>query len=386
MVRSARGEGTRPRICFVAHNAYRAASRPGADFFIGGVEWQQTLMSCWLARRGYPVSLITWDEAQPDDIEVEGVRILKVCRRDQGWRGLRFFHPRWTSLVRALRKADADLYYHNCAEYVTGQVALWTRWHSRRFVYSVASEPDCDPRLPALKTLRERVLYRYGVRHADRIVVQTQRQQAMLREGFGLSSIVLPMPCPDPWNGPSRLPERPTPTEARVLWAGRINPVKRLELLLEVAAILPHVAFEVAGAANRDMPYAREVEERARSMSNVTLLGRVPRERMPELYERAVCLLCTSHYEGLPNTFLEAWSHGLPVVSTVDPDRVIEAKDVGVVATGAAGLARGIRELLASPRRWLQASQNARRHFVENHSVEAAMSRFERFFLEVLVA
>ena len=25
------------------------------------------------------------------------------------------------------RRADADVYYHNCAEYVTGQVALWSR-------------------------------------------------------------------------------------------------------------------------------------------------------------------------------------------------------------------------------------------------------------------
>src|SRR4029453_9741886 len=68
----------------------------------------------------------------------------------------RFLHPRWTSLSRALLRADADVYYQNCAEAATGQVAWWTRRHGRRFVYSVASDMHCDPALPDLPPSRAR--------------------------------------------------------------------------------------------------------------------------------------------------------------------------------------------------------------------------------------
>ncbi|MDD5414837.1 MAG: glycosyltransferase, partial [Smithellaceae bacterium] len=126
---------SRPSFCLVAHNA-AGAMFGGNQGYIGGVERQTSLMARWLAVQGYRVSLVTWDEGQADDQVVDGVRVIKTCSRDTGLPGLRFFHPRWTSLIRALRRADADLYYHNCAEYVTGQVALWCRRNGRKFVYS----------------------------------------------------------------------------------------------------------------------------------------------------------------------------------------------------------------------------------------------------------
>lgn len=211
------------RVCIVAHFAFGALSGRGRGH-VGGVERQTSLMARWLAARGHRVSLVTWDEGQPDGVVIDGVRVVKMCRREDGLPGLRFFLPRWRSLNAALGRANADLYYQNCAEYVTGQVALWCRRHGRRFVYSVACEPDCDPRLPEKPEWRVRTLYRYGIRHADRIVVQTRAQEAMIRAGFGREAAVLPMPCQGPAAGEraDRLP--PDRAGARVLWAGRIAP------------------------------------------------------------------------------------------------------------------------------------------------------------------
>ena len=68
-------------------------------------------------------------------------------------------------------------------------------------------------------------------------------------------------------------------------------------------------------------------------MPNVTLHGRVERERMPSLYQDALCLCCTSVLEGFPNTFLEAWSVGLPVVSSFDPDHLIAERGSAALRT-----------------------------------------------------
>src|SRR5262245_15875222 len=327
----------------------------GAFGHVGGVERQTSMMSRWFAQRGYRVSVVTWDEGQSGQAEVDGVRLIKLWSRDAGWAGVRFLHPRWTSLVRALRCANADLYYHNSAEYVTGQVAAWCRWHRRRFVYSVASDPACDCRLPLMKTLRERIGYRYGLKTADQVIVQTGTQQHMLREGFGRDSVVIPMPCPEPDLEFCATPEGP-PQPVRVLWVGRFAPMKRVELLLEVAARLPEIGFDLVGGGSG--PDAHSLTEQARAMPNIRVHGIVPRERMPGLYRVAACLCSTSSYEGFPNTFLEAWSFGVPVVSTCDPDGLIKRRGLGATAHDGAGLMTAIRGLLSSALLWRQASES----------------------------
>ncbi|MFH1079610.1 MAG: glycosyltransferase family 4 protein [Pseudomonadota bacterium] len=375
-------EDRKRSFCLVAHNA-AGAMFGGNQGHIGGVERQTSLMARWLAARGYGVSLLTWDEGQADEEIVDGVRVIRMCSRDSGLPGLRFFHPRWTSLNRALHRADADLYYHNCAEYVTGQIALWCRHGGRKFVYSSASDLDCAPGLPGVKKWRVRVLYRYGLLHADRIVVQTHRQQNMLRDGFGLESSVLPMPCPGPSSTEYQAPEPPRYDSCRILWVGRIAPEKCPERLLELARLCPGMHFDVVGPADSS-EYAKEICDRFRTLPNLTLHGAMQRARMPEFYKRAACLCCTSLLEGFPNTFLEAWSHGLPVVSTFDPDRLIAERQLGIVAEDAAGLAAGIHRLIRSPNEWLQISARARRYYVENHTLDAVMPRFVGIFLDAL--
>jgi glycosyltransferase involved in cell wall biosynthesis len=369
-------------VCIVSPFAY-AALTGGEGGQIGGVEHQTSLMARWLAARGHRVNLITWDEGQPEGVEVDGVRVVKLCRRDAGLPGLRFIHPRWSSLNAALHRADARVYYQNSAEYVTGQVALWSRRHGRRFVYSVASNMDCEPSLPELRTLRERILYRYGLRRADRVIVQTRTQQRMLLEGFGRPSVMVPMPCPGPGRQDFAPPEPSPSGSGRVLWLGRICEVKRPDRLLALAEACPEIRFDLVGPAD-DGAYCRAILERARRITNVTVHGPSPRESVPDLYARAACLCNTSVYEGFPNTFLEAWSHGRPVVSTIDPDGLIAGRGLGAVGADVAGLAAGIRELLTSPERWRAASANARRYYLDNHTVERTMTLFESVLAGVM--
>jgi len=367
-----------PSICFVAHNAFGALA--GEDNgHIGGIERQQSLMAHWMASQGCDVSMITWDEGQ-GDCTIRGVKVLTLGRRQDGVPGLRFFHPRWTGLIRAMQRADADIYYYNCGDMGLGQVALWANRHGKKTVYSVASDPDCDPELPTLKPWRERILYRYGLLHADQTIAQTQRQEEMLRTGFGICAEVIPMPCAGfSEAAPLELHGGPP----RIVWIGRFSREKRLEWLLDVAENFPRFVFDVVGSANVSTEYAKSLLQRAESIPNVILHGRMVHHELGVLYHRARLLCCTSVFEGFPNTFLEAWSVGLPIVSSFDPDNVIASKGLGKTACTVEELSVSVAALIEDQNLWQQTSSAALEYYTSHHTLDAVMPKFVELFQRI---
>jgi glycosyltransferase involved in cell wall biosynthesis len=370
----------KPKICIIAHYA-TGAMLGGRKGHVGGVERQTTLTARWLAARGYEVSLLVYNEGQDTDMMVEGVRMISMCKTSDGLPGIRFLHPRTTSLFKAMRKADADVYYHNCAEYFTGWIAWWCKMNKRKFIYSSAHDQDCDDRLQALPKLYERVLYRYGIQNADRLIVQTDLQRDLMKKSFGLDSIPLPMPCPGP--APEEYVEPQFPDGKRVVWVGRAVPQKRPDWLLDIAEKLPEVMFDIAAANISESPYVQGVIARAKTLKNVNWLGPVPREEMPKLYQRSLCLCSTSVREGFPNTFLESWSYGTPLITTFDPDGLVATKKMGYFVATIDDAVQAIRKLVSSPENWKEMSRNARRHYEENHLVDTAIARFEQQFLSI---
>jgi glycosyltransferase involved in cell wall biosynthesis len=360
----------------VALGAYGAiAGRPYLRH-IGGAEVQQRLLARELVRRGHRVTFVTLDHGQPDGVEHDGIRVLKMCGAHEGLPGLRFLHPRWTSLWAALRRADADIYYQRGGGDETGQVALFARRHRRRFVFATASDTNCVPELPDLRIARERVLYRLGLRRADRVVCQTSIQRDLLARNFRIDAELIRSCSADPWSGVAardRAAQGP-----RVLWVGRFSAQKRPELLLELAALCPDLPFDVVGAG--DGPYAAGLANRAQALANVTLYGWVLPDEVGVYYDRASALLCTSPVEGFPNTFLEAWARGVPTVSTVDPDGLIEAKGLGAVGHTAPELAAALARLHSESGAWSACSHRAREHYLSTHTVGAVVDAYERLF------
>jgi glycosyltransferase involved in cell wall biosynthesis len=98
----------------------------------------------------------------------------------------------------------------------------------------------------------------------------------------------------------------------RVLWCGRFDTQKRLDVLLSVVKISPEKSFDVYGFPLLDSD--QTLVEQLRSVSNVHFAGRY--ENFSELNVDAYdCLLMTTQWEGTPNIVLEAGLRFLPVVA-----------------------------------------------------------------------
>jgi glycosyltransferase involved in cell wall biosynthesis len=312
-------------ICFVGMANLPALAPEYAHLGIGGAELQQTLVAKALVKRGLRVSMVVKDYGQPDQASWSGVTTFKAYRPDAGMPVIRFLHPRWSGVWAAMRRADADIYYVSCAGEIVWQVALFARLFRRKTVFRVASDSDCDPRALLVSLWWNRQVYRYALPAIDMVLAQTQRQRDLLLRNFNRESrIVAPI---------AETAARRPPFHERtidVLWVGNFRTLKRAELLLTLAERFPGMSFHMVGGPVASAPeYFESMRHKAAALPNVQFHGAVPYHEIGRFFERARLLVNTSETEGFPNTFLQAWSHGAPVVAFLDPDELIVRQGLG---------------------------------------------------------
>jgi glycosyltransferase involved in cell wall biosynthesis len=370
----------KPRICFVGLRNLAVLAREYNAHGIGGEELQHTLLARALAARGYETSMVVMDYGQADGGEWEGIKTYKTYRPEDGMPVLRFFHPRWTGVWAALKRADADIYYLSCASLRVGLTSLFSRRHRRKLVFRIASDMDCEPRklLIEYNYWRDRRIYEYGLRRADAILAQSVHQQDAMRRNYGLASTLASMLVDQPrevltWE------QRTIP----VLWVSNIRQLKRPDLVLEFAAGMPETAVHLIGGRIADSANLFDViHQRAGGLPNVVFHGQIPYHDVNDYFAKARVFMNTSDIEGFPNSYLQAWSRGTPVVAFFDPDGLIAREGLGVVVRDMKEMRQAVEELTTNRERWLAVSARCvafmRREFNEERILEPYLETFRR--------
>jgi glycosyltransferase involved in cell wall biosynthesis len=104
-------------------------------------------------------------------------------------------------------------------------------------------------------------------------------------------------------------------TRPTLLAVGNLVALKRHRLIIEALAQLPECELAIVGEG----PERGAIEKAARKRGvagRIRLLGRVPQDRLPEIYSAADLLLLASTHEGWPNVLLESMACGTPVVAS----------------------------------------------------------------------
>jgi glycosyltransferase involved in cell wall biosynthesis len=109
------------------------------------------------------------------------------------------------------------------------------------------------------------------------------------------------------------------------LFAGRLVPEKCVpDLLNAFSAMKTDWKLVIAGAADHEDPYSKELINRAAQNPNVVMTGFVTGIELQELFSNAGCFVLPSSHEGLPIVLLEALSFGLPcIVSDITANKII---------------------------------------------------------------
>lgn len=138
---------------------------------------------------------------------------------------------------------------------------------------------------------------------------------------------------------------------ALLLFAGRLHPVKGADVLLEaMAALPPHVHLLLAGSGGEEAAL-REQAERLGLAARVHFAGWV--NNITPLCAAADIFVVPSRSEPLGNVVLEAWAHGMPLVSSAaeGPVQLVSPGENGLLVPvgDAPALAAAIGSILDTP-------------------------------------
>lgn len=352
----------------------RSPSTGGAGTQIfGGAETQIFLLARGLARRGVKVRLVVFElpgTAIPASVDDVNIRVRPPYRSQEQLGKLREI----ANVFRAVISADADVIVTRSAGPHVGLVGFFARISRRRFVYSSANLSDFDfSRLPTKR--RNHFLFRLGIRMADEIVVQTPEQLRLCQERFDRSPVLINS-IAEP------APQRDREPEA-FLWIGRLVWYKRPLAFVELARSLPEARFWMIAVP---MAHASEgpelmgtLERDAATLPNLELLSPRPRRELMDLIDRAVAVVNTADFEGMPNVFLEGWARGVPALAlTHDPNDVIQRHGLGDFAQGSSKqLADLARQMWDERGDQGGIAARCRQYIHEHHSPESVSARWE---------
>jgi hypothetical protein len=348
------------------------------DAIMGGAQYQAHLLALELSRRP-GVSVTYFARGAPS--ELAQARLPYACRKIGHRSGIRrraviFDAPQ---LWRALAELRPDAIYQRMKQSYTGVCAGYARRAGIPFIFQVAHDEDLDSRLVRRRWLSKNLPFdvaeaaagSWGVRRADHIIAQTERQVRLLHAGFGRAECTLVrnfQPLPD------NLPVKPT-GPMRVVWIANLKEFKRPELFLRLARVFAgrtDLEFIMAGQpANhwRLRPLIAEM----RSTRNLRYLEEQPLEAVNALLEQSHVFVNTSRAEGFPNTFIQAWGRGAVVASiAVDVDGGMDAQGIGYCTRDFEGLCAVIDRLSRSETERENVAARAFQYVRREHSLDNA--------------
>ena len=364
--------------------------RPG-EGRTAGAERQMVLLARELGRRGFRVALVVNRIGDsPSTGDDTGLTLVERVERGSTT-GIGTLVEA-VRVFRSLMASDSRAVIVTTGTPVVGFIALYCRLRGRRLVFASANDLDfdlgrSDPTRPG-DWERRRWLYRIGIRLVDAVVVLSRSQVALARRAF--PSLEENKVVFIPYFAEEFPSEAELPSPTAFVWAGRLADQKRPLLYPELAAAIPSGSFTMIplvppNASAQDEARLEDLTEKARGLSNLTLLETLPHAALQERLARAVALVSTSSVEGWPNTYLEAWSHGVPVLTLLcDPDGVISERGLGVAANGSwERFVNAARSLWDTRHNRAELAQRTRTYIRDVHSFDAVGAQWEQLLADL---
>jgi glycosyltransferase involved in cell wall biosynthesis len=346
-----------------------------------GAEIQARNLATALAERGYEISYVCQSLRGKQGLE-------RIGSIDVYWipysRNIDLLGTK--RALRLLRSIGPDVIYQRYTSFYTAVAAYFAKRQKIPFIWN-CTDDSCLTRwshmrmewqqLKRTKKFRkviwlfpafiEDLAVAYGIRNAAKHIVQNETQRKQLKTRYGLDGILMPS------GHEPRLYECSSEKSSRlVLWVGHLGTRKRPEAFVAIANRLRGSEMDFCMIGRTQDPDRRTELYHLLENSNVRHIEEVPFADINDYFRRASLFVNTSMRgrEGFPNTFIQAWLAGVPVVSLeTDPNSVLARERLGFVCANVESAAETIESLMQNPKILAQYSQRVYEYARQNHDI-----------------
>jgi glycosyltransferase involved in cell wall biosynthesis len=288
-------------------------------------------------------------------------------------------------LYRALKQIRPHIIYQNCGSAHTGIAALYAKNFGAKLIHQICN----DNTLKSYHGLRfrtkaksaiEQIFLDFGMRNADVIVGQSERQNTLLRKRyFRKCDVIIHLGHPLPKRKINKAPD------TVILWISNFKyHQKQPYLFIELAKRFRNnkdVSFVmIGGSIGRENEF-QNLLEKIKTVPNLSYLGPLHQDEVNLHLRRGHVLVNTSRYEGFPNTFVQAWLREVPVVSlNIDPDEILVGEKIGFHSKTFDKLVCDVSNLVENLALREEMGKKARCYAEKNHTIDGMVDKLISVF------
>jgi glycosyltransferase involved in cell wall biosynthesis len=295
------------------------------------------------ARQGHEVTIYTSDFMAKDQVSPKGVKLVKYHNLINLFGGVR--------VTPGMLSADYSFDIIHLHNYRT-LVNLMTIAKARTCKIILQPHGNCQPQLSKIKPLHD-AIWGTIIKRANKIIADAPKEISLLiAEGASLDKITF-IPVGLDFNEFKDLPERKPKPYKSILYLGRLDLIKGVDLLLQAFALLHNKSIRLS-ISGIDYGYEKAMLESIKTIGlqdRIDLVGPLYGRAKLEAYVNADVFMMPSRYEMWGITFMEALACGTPIIMT---DRCGSASELSpscgvVVPFDKVSLAGAIHDVLFYP-------------------------------------
>lgn len=178
--------------------------------------------------------------------------------------------------------------------------------------------------------------FKWWFRRADLVLLLAKRWEKLFKESYADVKV----PTDVLYNACEMRPFIPMSEKQKlILFAGTLDKNKALDLLIKAWASIKdkYPEWRIAVLGSGDRPYFEAMSQELGCSGTVSFKGYVVGEEKEHYFHDASILCLCSYMEGFPMTVLEAWSHGIAVITTPVgglPDVIEDSNNCLIFPTG----------------------------------------------------